>query len=340
MLSEKFDQGAWLVELADLDTPNLFARSLVDGQSPDDHVLSRIWDRQYPPRRGRHPRNHPSDRPLGRCGWCRSRRIMRSLTINKQVEVIEPSLDFHLNIHRSEKRILADLTGVSNEHIHHPFRGTRIPNPVAAMVMTSREATRRCDDANVGLAVVAPPSEGQHLIDTGERGWCHVFYEIGTGRRLAVVQFADEAFLEKFSQRAASFLSRDIALLVTNDGQVRSCERTGVAGIESTTILFFSADGSVFVDGQYLIKGVAGRILWRLLSDFKQSGRTEFSNREVRLDPALDLPTYRDNFESRLVLLTRRLEERNVVVRIDKSGRGRFRLLVTGDIELERREAA
>src|SRR5690606_8134490 len=43
-------------------------------------------------------------------------------------------------------------------------------------------------------------------------------------------------------------------------------------------VRYFDADGSAFVDGDYLIKGVAGRILWSLLSQHDATGRTEFTN--------------------------------------------------------------
>jgi hypothetical protein len=114
--------------------------------------------------------------------------------------------------------------------------------------------------------------------------------------------------------------------------------RTDAAG--ATRVRFFEVDGSTFVDGDYLIKGVAGRILWALLGHHARDGRVEFTNREVRLDPTLELPEFRDNFESRLILLKRRLDERAAPVRIEKTGRGRFRLAVDGPVHLEAVPAA
>jgi adenylate cyclase len=96
----------------------------------------------------------------------------------------------------------------------------------------------------------------------------------------------------------------------------------------------YAVDDSVFLDDDYLIKGVAGAVLWKLLSDHAASGRSEFSNRELRLAPQLRLPEVGDNLEARLVLLTRRLVDRDAAVRIDKTGRGRFRLCVARPLQL------
>lgn len=93
-------------------------------------------------------------------------------------------------------------------------------------------------------------------------------------------------------------------------------------------VRYYEQDGSVFFDGDYIIKGVAGAVLWTLLSDHAASGRCEFTNRELRLDARVRLPDVADNLEARLVLLARRLAERGGSVQLTKAGRGRLRLEV------------
>ncbi len=97
---------------------------------------------------------------------------------------------------------------------------------------------------------------------------------------------------------------------------------------EPAVVRHYAENDSIFLDDDYLIKGVAGSIFAALVRDYIASGRVEFSNKELRLDPRIRLPGVSDNLEARLLLLARRLEERNACVRIDKSGRGRFRLRV------------
>ncbi|MES2786271.1 MAG: GAF domain-containing protein [Pseudomonadota bacterium] len=96
----------------------------------------------------------------------------------------------------------------------------------------------------------------------------------------------------------------------------------------------FASNDSIFIDDAYLIKGVAGAILWKLLRDYTQSGRTEFSNRELRLDASIGLPDVIDNLEARLVLLRKRLAEFGAGIRIEKTSRGRFRLAVNRPVLL------
>ena len=144
----------------------------------------------------------------------------------------------------------------------------------------------------------------------------------------------DEAVLAVIAGQVAAAIEADRAG-AREPGAAANRELTTAARTSRTHVRFFPADGSTFLDGDYLIKGVAGRILWSLLQQFDADGRVDFTNREVRLDPSLELPAYRDNLESRLIMLKRRLDERSAPIRLEGTGRGRFRLLVDADLRLE-----
>jgi adenylate cyclase len=96
----------------------------------------------------------------------------------------------------------------------------------------------------------------------------------------------------------------------------------------------FAGSDSIFLGDDYLIKGVAGAIFWTILCDHVRTGRIAFSNRELRLDGRIRLPDVSDNLEARLLLLSRRLLERQAAVQLRKTGRGRFQLCVSRAVQL------
>lgn len=112
-------------------------------------------------------------------------------------------------------------------------------------------------------------------------------------------------------------------------------EPAAISAEAPVRVRHFAENDSVFLGEDYLIKGVAGNILWTLLRAYEAQGRTAFSNRELRLDPSVKLPDVSDNLEARLVLLHRRLQERNACVQLEKTGRGRFNLRVDRRLLLE-----
>lgn len=95
----------------------------------------------------------------------------------------------------------------------------------------------------------------------------------------------------------------------------------------------YREDDSIFLDDEYIIKGVAGAILWAMVCDHTATGRDTFNNRELRLDKRSKLPDVGDNLEARLVLLQRRLADRGACIRIARVARGRLRLDVSRPLE-------
>lgn len=147
------------------------------------------------------------------------------------------------------------------------------------------------------------------------------------------------ASCEKTLLIVARHLAAMLAVLGAGQKEVEVSAKRGPVGGRAlvTRIKYFESDGSIFIDEHYLIKGVAGRILWRVLSNYANEQREEFSSKEIRLDPDVGLPALKDNLEARLIALRKRLVERTNDLRIEKTGRGRFRLEVSRELLLERR---
>ncbi|MCA9674505.1 MAG: GAF domain-containing protein, partial [Myxococcales bacterium] len=112
-----------------------------------------------------------------------------------------------------------------------------------------------------------------------------------------------EAFLQIVANQIAIGIDR-----MVDDEPEDDLETTTEVPLAASTrrFCFYRNDDCVFVDDEYLIRNVPGKILWKLLTAYQRDGRREFANRELRLDPWLGLPPIKDNLESRLILLRRR----------------------------------
>lgn len=97
---------------------------------------------------------------------------------------------------------------------------------------------------------------------------------------------------------------------------------------------FYPRDGSLFLDDDYLIRGVPGRLLKHLVEEYLKSGKQDFLNREIRREGSLMLPDFKDNLETRLILLRRRLSEKGGPIRLSSTERGRLRLEIDGQPDL------
>lgn len=120
---------------------------------------------------------------------------------------------------------------------------------------------------------------------------------------------------------AAALAVCDPAGAAAADGEV-----AGTGPVRELEFVYYQADDTVLCDSAYVAKGAPGRILWAMLDANARYGRRTFTNRELRLDESLQLPLGRDNLESRLLTLRRRLANIDCGVELERVGRGRLEL--------------
>jgi adenylate cyclase len=146
----------------------------------------------------------------------------------------------------------------------------------------------------------------------------------------------DEAALSIVARQAATSLALSEVLSLDSE-PARTAASEAPPPERSIHVVHHRFDDSIFIDGEYVIKGVAGRLLASMLEKHLESGRLEFTNREIRLDATLKLPDFKDNLETRLLLLRRRLDEKALPVRLQRLGRGRIALALDGRLRLDGR---
>lgn len=210
-------------------------------------------------------------------------------------------------------------------------RGQRYVSAVAMASGLAREA--------IPLPAIAEPQ-------------CQMAVPLVAGGRLSGVIFAeseesfafshaDEAALEIVARQMAASLALFELTDAVGETGARGAAANGAAvdAEPAFSFQFFPRDGGVFIDNDYVIRGVPGRLLHHFVRCYVETGRCDFSNREIRRDRAFNLPDFKDNLETRLILLRRRLEERGGPVRLLRPERGQIRLVIEGVPEIKVVEA-
>ncbi|CDX52977.1 conserved hypothetical protein [Mesorhizobium plurifarium] len=145
----------------------------------------------------------------------------------------------------------------------------------------------------------------------------------------------DEAALEILAGQAATALLAGEHEATTEPRQVSPPPAPVTPAGRNIRVTCHRVDDSLFIDGAYIVKGVAGTLLRLMLEWRLSNGRNEFTNREMRLAVGSRMPEVKDNLETRLLLLRRRLEEKQAPIQIIRIGRGRVRLEAAGIVVLE-----
>src|SRR5690606_36723611 len=134
----------------------------------------------------------------------------------------------------------------------------------------SRSIRRSYEDAGVGAGTEVPlpggeGGESRIAVPSMALGQL-VGVLVAERRPRAAFSAVDEHLLGAFGAVLANAIEAARGLeapeLVVEPAVARAVPHTPVAEATAVRVRYFAADGSAFVDGDYLIKGVAGRILW------------------------------------------------------------------------------
>jgi hypothetical protein len=106
---------------------------------------------------------------------------------------------------------------------------------------------------------------------------------------------------------------------------------------EKSEFMYFNSDESINLNGSNFIKGISAKILKYLLETYLNEGRSEFEYRELKRQFDITLGQKHANFEVRFYRLVDKLENDCAGFKIEKTGRGKFRLKVKGQIQFESR---
>jgi len=178
-----------------------------------------------------------------------------------------------------------------------------------------------------------PTAMSQIAVPMAARGDVIGVLFVESPKRLAFRE-EDEAALQIMAGHAALALWASEREAAATEPRLVLPQIAPAAGRE-IRVVHHRFDDSVFIDGSYVIKGVAGLLLRLMLHWNLSEGRSEFTNRELRLAIGSRMPEIRDNLETRLLLLRRRLEEKQAAIRIVRVDRGRIRLESKGLFSLE-----
>lgn len=180
----------------------------------------------------------------------------------------------------------------------------------------------------------SPSSLSQIAVPMMVQGERYGVLFVESDRRLAFDRSAAAA-LEILGHQMACILALNAELAIhAEPGPAASSDAPAQEGEAPIAVVHHAFDESVFIDNAYVIKGLAGRLLAYMAERHGETGQREFTNRELRLAMAGVLPDYKDNLETRLLLLRRRLDALEMPIRLDHIARGRLKLTMTGPLSL------
>jgi hypothetical protein len=98
---------------------------------------------------------------------------------------------------------------------------------------------------------------------------------------------------------------------------------------------YFQTDESMTLNGVNFIKGISAKILKYLLEGYLIDGRSSFEYKELKRQFEITLGQKNSNFEIRFYRLVDKLENDSSGLRIERTGRGKFRVVTKGKVRFD-----
>lgn len=197
-----------------------------------------------------------------------------------------------------------------------------------------RAAVEGASDGEIPLPQLAEP-QSQLAVPMLSRGRLTGVLFVESGESFAFGHQDEDALVLVANQLAASLSLAEAERIEPRSAPPQRPGAVRPSGTGKFRFRYYPLDGGVFVEDDYLIRGVPGRLLHYFVRAFVETGRQDFSNREMRRDASLGLPEFKDNLETRLILLGRRLQEKGGPIRLSRPDRGQIRVEFDGMPQIE-----
>lgn len=148
----------------------------------------------------------------------------------------------------------------------------------------------------------------------------------GNGLGVLIIEDGEASGWDLEMVQALRSMCTSLALELGKSGKVDFSKEIISAGLNFN---YHRESETLFLNDIVFIKNLPSKILSYVLSKYLKGEKTIFSNQEIICALQSDFPIEgKANFESRLILIKKRLEEKGLPLRLVSRGRGQFELIV------------
>lgn len=197
-----------------------------------------------------------------------------------------------------------------------------------------------CHRLEIDLSKYAPPD--LQVVEMTRNYFCPVRTRVALHQGCV---YGAPLFLHTVEHRKLKNLKKDVLGTIVSDlvreeefqdDALEAKHRALLASLASEfKYRYFAAEESLTLNESHFIKGIPAKILRFLLEAYLNDGKCEFEYRELKRLFEISLGQKNSNFELRFYRLVEKLEGESGGLRIEKTGRGKFRLVVSGHLQLE-----